>query len=527
MRSSLFVALGLSVVAGRSPAQVPGYTADQRVSPPGVNQYRWPAIAVDQRGVSHVAWMGWTAIPGPSRVLYTQLTADGVPRMATIVMTTGTEPAERPDLAIDEFGDVHMVWHERRVGADFQPYYAKLDGNGATLLPPRQLTVGWEQHACETSRIACDRHGGVHIVWADSRPIWSSSAREIVYERHDLAGNVLLDDTRLTLHASNVVLSGFRIAMLADATGVDVAWQISSSGQESIMLGRFGHDGQAVRPPLALTTTTSVGYPDMARDRGGDLHVVLNTLHVHYARLAPNGTFRVPLTQVDSNPNHTAGTPAVAPLRNGALVIWSDGRPQGSGPTALFGAWLRADGIRAGEHLVSGMIGDSLWPTVTADADDHVRLVWMSQCDGCGLDSHLFAKRTAGPLLQTADPPRLGGNMTFQLEDALRPAQHFVFALALGTAPGIALGDGRMFPLAPDWLLLACFDPALAPAIGLTGNHGDLDGVGRAAVNWSVPGIPVLVGVDVFAAYATFTAALPVPTGVLSFSPALRLTLTL
>ncbi|MBK8099952.1 MAG: hypothetical protein IPK26_22850 [Planctomycetes bacterium] len=527
MRYVLFVSMSLSVVAGRSMAQVPGYTADQRVSPPGLNQYRWPAIAVDQHGVSHVAWMGWTSIPGPSRVLYTQLTADGVPRMAPIVMTTGTEPAERPDLAIDEFGDVHMVWHERQVGIEFQPFYAKLDGNGATLLAPRRLTVGWDWAPCEVPRIACDQRGGVHIVWADSRPIWSTSAREIVYERHDLVGNVLLDDTRLTLHASSVVMSGFRIAMLADQTGLDVAWQIRAGSLESIMLGRFGHDGQVVRAPMALTTTAIVGYPDMARDRGGDLHVVLPTLHVHYARLAPNGTFRVPLTQVDSNPDHTAGTATVAPLRNGALVIWSDGRPQGSGPTALFGALLRADGIRVSEHLVSGMTGDSLWPTATTDAEDHVRLVWMSQCEGCGLDLHLFAKRTSGPLLQTADPPRLGGNMTFQLEDALRPSQHFVFALAFGTTPGIALGDGRVFPLADDWLLLACFDPTQAPAVGLTGNHGDLDSAGRRTVNWSVPGIPALVGVEVFAAYATFTAALPVPAGVLSLSPAMRLTLTL
>lgn len=41
---------------------------------------------------------------------------------------------------------------------------------------------------------------------------------------------------------------------------------------------------------------TIVGYPNMARDRGGDLHLVLDTVHVPCVRLAPVATFPVPLT---------------------------------------------------------------------------------------------------------------------------------------------------------------------------------------------------------------------------------------
>jgi len=101
-----------------------------------------------------------------------------------------------------------------------------------------------------------------------------------------------------------------------------------------------------------------------------------------------------------------------------------------------------------------------------------------------------------GPVGLSRRPP-IGTEATLSLELPWEAGRVFWGGLALLAAPGIPLGDGRLFPAGPDPLLLGTL-AGLFPGL-----YGTLDATGAAAPAFPVPAEPALAGLTVYAAFVT------------------------
>ncbi len=128
-----------------------------------------------------------------------------------------------------------------------------------------------------------------------------------------------------------------------------------------------------------------------------------------------------------------------------------------------------------------------------------------------------------GSMLTFQGQLRIGQTVNLSLFDPLRANLAYVIALSFSSLPGIPLGDGRSIPLNYDPLFsLSVLYPSL---IGLVGSVGSLNGEGRAVTHWTVPAVPQIAGVTVYASFITLDPAAPFPQNIASIAPALPIIL--
>ncbi len=83
----------------------------------------------------------------------------------------------------------------------------------------------------------------------------------------------------------------------------------------------------------------------------------------------------------------------------------------------------------------------------------------------------------------------------------------YVVGMAINTAPGIPLNDGRVIPLYPDILLyLSLVNPQI---IGLSNSIASLDREGRAVATFRIPDTRGLIGIVVYTAFVTVRTSNP------------------
>lgn len=117
--------------------------------------------------------------------------------------------------------------------------------------------------------------------------------------------------------------------------------------------------------------------------------------------------------------------------------------------------------------------------------------------------------------------PRIGSAITMNLLDPLRARRTYALAFSFGTTPGIPIGDGRFIPLNPDPLFVLALH--YGHLINLVNNIGTLDSNGQGQVVWTIPSVPQLAGVTLYAAFITVDAT--APAGIASISPSVPITL--
>ena len=113
--------------------------------------------------------------------------------------------------------------------------------------------------------------------------------------------------------------------------------------------------------------------------------------------------------------------------------------------------------------------------------------------------------------------PAIGNTITFALSD--RTAQNQLYALALSTDinPPLVLPDGRVFGLTPNSVFTASlFWPSL---LGLRDSYGLFNSGGNALASWTVPNVPELVGLTVYAGFVSLDTLQPGTRSIISISP--------
>ncbi|MBU0953111.1 MAG: hypothetical protein KKA90_01665 [Nanoarchaeota archaeon] len=125
--------------------------------------------------------------------------------------------------------------------------------------------------------------------------------------------------------------------------------------------------------------------------------------------------------------------------------------------------------------------------------------------------------------LYAVGAPKLGNTISLLASDPAAANQFYFVLLALGTDPGIPLGDGRNIPLQPDALFHISLN--YPNFIGLSDSVGLLNEAGNAVVTWTIPEISALENKDVYIVLGTADLSLQPPKALISITDPIHLTL--
>jgi hypothetical protein len=219
---------------------------------------RQPEIAVDNENTLHVVGQ-YTNAEGWGEVLYTKKTLAGDWTTPEIIGMYGM--ACVPDLAVDNSGNVHIVWREL-VGS-WPTCYAKKDANGSWSMPV-EISNG-DVFARYDLNIAVDLQGHAHVVWEETKTdigpdcvIYTTNALEDTWSYPTV---IALD--------SLLEISGPQIAVDNDGI-VHVVWT-----QDGDIFYTFKDINSQWQTPVRIySTATYSARPCLVEDTDGSLHLV-------------------------------------------------------------------------------------------------------------------------------------------------------------------------------------------------------------------------------------------------------------
>lgn len=253
----------------------------------------WSMFDVGPDGAVH--FVGWSENGGTTHVAYAARPVGGswsVP----ISLGTAVQLAD-VRIAVSAANLVHVAWYDRD---DFRIYWTMRDASGFWSEPrdisgpPQAGPSGW--------RLALDQGGGVHVVWSDGGMVTRYTCRTA-------AGDWLsAKDIR------DGYVGDFDLAV--DHGGrVHVAW--------TGILYAQGSCGGVWSAPVQVT---SGGYPTLAVDRGGTVHLLAFFMgeRIEYARRSSGGSWSAPQV-LDGVPCYSPPPQLAVDDSGAAHVLWSGG----------------------------------------------------------------------------------------------------------------------------------------------------------------------------------------------------------
>ncbi len=266
---------------------------------------QYPEIEQGPDGSRHLTWR--RSDGSNSRVQYVRISAEGEPGPVSTISAAG-QNANWAHLAVDSFGNAHIVWH-RNDGSVNRVQYVKVEADG-TVGAVITLDAGGQE--TNGAQVKVDSQNRLHIVWSRN----NATNYIIQYVRIAADGTVgAIDDL------SSVGQSAYNPKMAVGADdSVQIAWQRSDGSNDRIEHVRVAPDG-VVGSVQQISPATSSGLsPEIAITDAGIAHVVW--LQDESGRW----TIRHALISADGTPGESIGlTDSSVSSLNPSIDIDSDG----------------------------------------------------------------------------------------------------------------------------------------------------------------------------------------------------------
>jgi len=414
-------------------------------------------LATTPDGTLHVVWAERDGPNATYRIWTRRLAAGTWGTPERIVDYLATDPgnpgddigAKYPALAVAPNGELHLFWHDYRVGG--------ID-NVELFWKMRPAAGAWDPSRAADVRLTTSEHpetpgqnayvpvpvaasgGAIHLAWYDYR--FDASSAEILSRTRpaggewDLAPGDSVDD-RVTTDAAHSEL----VDLAVDAGGrVHAVWRSVEGGARIRCATRDPGTGTWSAPFPVDDTGTVAGAPAAAVDGDGTLHVVWPDSRdggrALFTRTRDaNGTWS-PAPARLTRPAEGADEPSLAAGTDGTLhLVFSDGRA-GLLNREIFHR-MRAPGAAwdttgAGDDRISNASGSSVRPCVDVHGDV-VTVAWKDARDG----NHEVYVRRGGPFALAA-PPEARAPAWTVLPNPVRAPDRVVFAPRTAT-PGAAV----------------------------------------------------------------------------------------
>ncbi len=384
-----------------------------------------PDIAMDNNGVVHVVWHDDTNGEwGTDReIMYANLTATGWSN-ATVISDDYTNwndgPSSDPSIAIDNNGNLHVVWWDGtdgEWGTDYEVMYVNNTGAGWSNVTVISDIYGWNDGVSGAPSIAIDENTGtIHVVWQDLTAGEWGTDLEVMYVNYTASGwsnaTVISDDyTGWNDGGSNnpqiaVDNNGYQHVVWWDQTNGE--W---GSDNEILYVNNTGAGWSNVTAISDLFGWNTGGseYPSIDTDINGSIHVVWEDStngewgtdrEVMYTNYTSSGWSNATVVSDDYTHWNTdlSLAPDIAADNSGTLyVVWYD---------MTDGEWGIDDEIfyinytsTSGWSNVSVVSEDyTLWndggslnPQIATDNKGNISVVWYDNTDGeWGIDAEIM-----------------------------------------------------------------------------------------------------------------------------------------
>ena len=237
-----------------------------------------PAIATDSNGNIHVVWVDNSGYKGSNfdyDIFYKFWNATSNNWTITeVVSNESNSESWHPSIAVGEFGNAHVVWHDEMdyggSGPDYDIHYRFRNfTNGEwniTEIVSKNISTG-----SYTPAIALDKDSNIHVVW--DHPV------EIAYSQKNATTGDWTEAVNITTETSG---SAIRPTMAVDEDGnVHVAWedytQFGDSGSEINIFYKFWNVINSNWTSTEIISTESFGpsngYPEIDIDNSGNVHI--------------------------------------------------------------------------------------------------------------------------------------------------------------------------------------------------------------------------------------------------------------
>jgi len=324
-----------------------------------------------------------------------------------LISVESDEDAMYPDIAIDGVGSVHIVWQDNSENYDsdyeddilYRMWNASLGTFTSTTLIS-SLSTG----AARDPAIAVDNAGNVHVVWMDVTNVFGSGSNwDIFYRMWNKSTNTWWGHSA----TYDVVTSGESAACEYPAIAVDfkgnvhVVWTDYNSMNESDgyadIYYKCWNATRRVWGSLRLVSSESTSYaqyPSIATDTKGNVHVAWEDYtnldgdsyyDIFYKNWnATTGSWTVTKV-ISSQSTYSAYKPSIAVDGLGNVhITWYDSTNiygSGTDNDIFYRMWNITTGVWRGhvnttDVVSGGSAYDSIYPQVDADALGNVFVVW-------------------------------------------------------------------------------------------------------------------------------------------------------
>jgi hypothetical protein len=221
-----------------------------------------PAIAADSANNIYIAWEQY--IPGDFEICYKKSTNGGNTWSGDKRLTWTSEDSFSPSVAVNSANHIYIVWSDLTAGN--REIFFKKSTNGGNSWSGKRLS--WSSGWAETPNMVVDSYDDIHVVWSEDTP----GNGELYYKKSTNSGANWTATKRLTWTSGN----SYCPAIAADSSDVlHVAWQDEVGGVETIFYKKSTNSGATWIGTKRLTWGANISLdPAITSDSVNRVHVI-------------------------------------------------------------------------------------------------------------------------------------------------------------------------------------------------------------------------------------------------------------
>ena len=293
-----------------------------------------------------------------------------------------------PVSAVDSSDHVYVVWYDNTPG-NFEIYYMKTTDGGSSW-PLKRLT--WTYNVSTYPTVAVDSSNHVHVVWQDYTPgNWE------IYHKKSTDGGSVWTTKRLTYNPSD----SFKPSLAVDsANHIYMVWYNDPLGYTEIYLKRSTDGGSTWTTKRLTWTSGDSANPTIAVDSNNYIHVVWydvssGNLEIYYKKSTDGGSSWT-TKRLTWNSGGSFSPTIAADANNHLHVVWEDDTP---GNREIYYRRSTDGGSSWITKRLTWTSGTSQVPFIAVDFRNQLHVTWHDDTPG---NAEIFHKRsTDGGLIWT------------------------------------------------------------------------------------------------------------------------------
>jgi hypothetical protein len=334
-----------------------------------------PAVAVDSGNTIHVVYRD--DISGNFEIYYKKST-DGGLAWTTKRLTWTAGDSFKPAIALDSSNTIHVVWSDNTAGNE-EIYHQRSTNGGVTWGSAKRLT--WTAGDSFRPEIALDSYDTVHVVWTDDTLGWPN--HEIYYRKSTDGGDTWVGTKRLTWNAGMSVSPAIALDSI---NTIHVFWDDSTTGNHEIYYKKSTDGGSTWGIAKRLTWNSGMSYsPVVVLDSSDNMNMVWyditpGNFEIYFRRSIDGGTNWSAATRITWNTGSSFASDIAVDASGHINVAWEDDTP---GNYEIYFKRSTNGGVSwSAAKRLTWNAENSFSPEIAVDSSSNIHVLWYDHTPG-------------------------------------------------------------------------------------------------------------------------------------------------